>query len=99
MRVAATFALTRRLERAERAGGAPLRSAAQVFAFVGPELHGLEREVLVALLLDGKHRLKRREVISVGTLTGSLVHPREFFRGTVRSCATTAIAVHNHPSS
>lgn len=97
-RVAAAFALARRVGRVERAAGVSLRSAAQVFAFVAPELHGLEREVLVALLLDGKHRLKRREVISVGTLTGSLVHPREFFRGAVRSCAAAAIAVHNHPS-
>ena len=51
-----------------------------------------------ALLLDGKHRLRRMERVSEGTLTSSLVHPREFFRPAVREPAAAVIAVHNHPS-
>jgi DNA repair protein RadC len=50
------------------------------------------------LLLDGKHRLKRCEAVSEGTLTTSLVHPREVFRAAVRESAAAVVVVHNHPS-
>ncbi len=50
------------------------------------------------LLLDGKHRLRRREQVSQGTLTSSLVHPREVFGPAIREGAAALIVVHNHPS-
>ena len=49
-------------------------------------------------MLDGKHRLRVRELVSVGTLTGSLVHPREVFRTAVRDGAAAIVVAHNHPS-
>jgi DNA repair protein RadC len=50
------------------------------------------------LLLDGKHRLVRRQRVSEGTLTSSLVHPREVFGPAVREAAAAVIVAHNHPS-
>ncbi len=73
-------------------------SAQRVYKHLGLRLAALERETLQALLLDGKHRLKRVETISVGTLTSSLVHPREVFRAAIRNAAAALILVHNHPS-
>jgi DNA repair protein RadC len=50
------------------------------------------------LLLDGRHRLITTEEVSVGTLTASLVHPREVFRDAIRNAAAALVLVHNHPS-
>jgi DNA repair protein RadC len=97
-RIAAAFELSRRAERSERPERPHLRSPARVHAHVAPELVGLEREVFLVLLLDSRHRLRRIERVSEGTLTSSLVHPREFFRAAVRESAAAVIAVHNHPS-
>ncbi len=50
------------------------------------------------LVLDTRNRLKRLEVISRGSLNGSLVHPREVFREAVALQAAGLILFHNHPS-
>ncbi len=50
------------------------------------------------LLLDGRHRLIATGEVSVGTLTASLVHPREVFRDAIRNAASALVLVHNHPS-
>ncbi len=98
LRLSAAFALGRRVERAGVPPRCSMRSPSQVHRLLAPEFRGVQRESFVALLLDGKHRLRRRETVSVGTLTSSLVHPREFFRPAVREAAAAVIAVHNHPS-
>ena len=98
LRLAAAFELGRRAISENQEQAPSCSSAEQVFRIVHPELSGLERERFLVLLLDGKHRLQRMEPISEGTLTTSLVHPREVFRSAVRESAAALIAVHNHPS-
>src|SRR5262249_18978727 len=97
-RLAACFALARRLDAARRTPRPDLRSPARVHALLSAELRGLGQETFHALLLDGKHRLRRHERISQGTLTSSLVHPREVFGPALREGAAALIVVHNHPS-
>ncbi|MCK5333958.1 MAG: DNA repair protein RadC, partial [Candidatus Aenigmarchaeota archaeon] len=48
--------------------------------------------------LDTKNRIIRDEIVSVGTLNSSLVHPREIFKGAIKESANAIILVHNHPS-
>jgi len=55
-------------------------------------------EVFGVLALDCRHRLIREEVVSVGCLTASLVHPREVFALAVSSRAAALVLFHNHPS-
>lgn len=97
-RLAAAFALGRRVEASVREPRRSLRSPALVHDLMAGELRGLERESFHALLLDGKHRLRRRQRVSEGTLTTSLVHPREVFGPALREGAAALIVVHNHPS-
>ena len=52
----------------------------------------------MALVLDGKHRLRGIQEVSRGTLTTSLVHPREVFFAAVSMKAAAVIVAHNHPS-
>jgi DNA repair protein RadC len=98
LRLAAAFELGRRVQRAEQPLRTPMHSAERVFRWIAPQLQGFQRETFQVLLLDGKHRLKRQEIVSIGTLTTSLVHPREVFRPAVREAAAAVICAHNHPS-
>jgi DNA repair protein RadC len=63
-----------------------------------PMLAGLKREQFQALLLDRKNRVTRDVMISQGSLTASVVHPREVFNPAIRDSAAAVICVHNHPS-
>ena len=98
LRLVAAFDLCRRVSGARPASRLPLRAPERVFRLLEPELRGLRRETFHVLLLDGKHALLRRELVSVGTLTTSLVHPREVLRPAVREAAAAMICAHNHPS-
>lgn len=98
LRLAAAFELGRQVERA-RLGPRPLLdSAERAHAALAPYLRGRSRESVWVALLDGRNRLQRIERISEGTLTTSLVHPREVFGRAVRESAGALILAHNHPS-
>lgn len=57
-----------------------------------------KQEYFVMLTLDGARRLIKTHTISVGTLTTSLVHPREVFAPAIEDRANSIIIAHNHPS-
>jgi DNA repair protein RadC len=57
-----------------------------------------DREAFIVLLLDVKHRVIAEEVVSIGILDGSLIHPREVFKAAVAGSAAGIIVAHNHPS-
>ena len=56
------------------------------------------QEYFVCLTLDGANRLIAKRVITIGTLTASLVHPREVFADAITDRAASIIVAHNHPS-
>ncbi len=57
-----------------------------------------DREMMYALHLDAKLRIIAMELISVGSLTSSMFHPREIFKGAILNNSASIILVHNHPS-
>ncbi len=57
-----------------------------------------KKEHFIVLSLDTKGNLIKPSDISVGTLSESLIHPREVFKEAVQSCAAGVIVAHNHPS-
>jgi DNA repair protein RadC len=77
---------------------APLRTSAEVYRHCGARLAALRKEQFHVLLLDGKNRLIKEVRISEGSLTASLVHPREVFVPVIEESAAAIILVHNHPS-
>ena len=97
-RIRAALVLGRRSLEVVRERPGPYRGAKDVFEFLQPKVAGQEKEMFFALLLDSKNRLVRDELVSVGTLTASLVHPREVFRPAIRAAAAAIIIAHNHPS-
>lgn len=66
--------------------------------FLMPRLRYAAREQFVAVLLNSKNRVIATEVISEGTLTGSVVHAREVFAPALLHHAAAVIVAHNHPS-
>jgi DNA repair protein RadC len=57
-----------------------------------------DKEHFVLLAMNNKNRVNGFKVISTGSLTASLVHPREVWRAALHLCAAAVIFVHNHPS-
>ena len=57
-----------------------------------------DREHLIAIFLNARNQLIGLDVVSVGTMTASLVHPREVFKGAILMNAAALILAHNHPS-
>lgn len=91
------------LELGRRAAGAriskpAIRSPQDVVDLVCQHMRLLDREHFMALLLDTKNQLLASELIAVGSLDASLVHPREIFKAAVRYSAAAVILLHNHPS-
>jgi DNA repair protein RadC len=62
------------------------------------DIRDKQQEYFVLLTLDGANRLIRKHTITIGTLTASLVHPREVFAPAITDRAASIIIAHNHPS-
>lgn len=57
-----------------------------------------KQEYVLCLSLDSGNRLIARRVVTIGTLTSSLIHPREVFAGPLKDRAASIVIAHNHPS-
>lgn len=62
------------------------------------DIRGSNREHFVGFYLNTRNQVLRREVISIGSLNASIVHPREVFTPAVAVSAASLILAHNHPS-
>ncbi len=94
----ACLEIGRRLAARRLAAGAAIGGPADVFRHFHPRLRDAAHERFLVVLLDGRHRVMHQELVSQGTLTASLVHPREVFRPALRAAAAALVLVHNHPS-
>ena len=92
----AAFALARRMA-AELHGEAPLLDTPERVAdFLREEMRHLEQ--FIALLLNSRRRLEKKDNLSHGTLDTILVHARDVFRAAITANAAAIVLVHNHPS-
>jgi DNA repair protein RadC len=57
-----------------------------------------DKEHFYCIHLDTRSRIKLIEVVSIGIVNASLVHPREIFRRAILAGATSILIAHNHPS-
>ncbi len=96
-RIAAIFELNRR-RNLEKSSYPKLDSSSRAASFFRSHLEGHHQEILLGAYLDSQHRVIHCEEISRGTLTESLVHPREVFAPAIAIRAASLIVAHNHPS-
>jgi len=62
------------------------------------DIRGSKKEHFVVFYLDSRNQEIHKEIISVGTLNESLVHPREVFENAIKNNTASIIIAHNHPS-
>lgn len=62
------------------------------------DIRDKKQEYFVCLTLDGANRLINKHTITIGTLTASLVHPREVYATAIEDRAASIVVAHNHPS-
>ena len=94
----ACLEMARRLGQTKWQAGEPLRSPENVFLHFQNKFRKEKREIFYVVLLNNKNRKIREVKISEGSLTASLVHPREVFNPVIRESAAAVLFVHNHPS-
>lgn len=96
-RLAASLEIGRRLFRSAPKNTAVLRTARQAFSYLR-DMRDQPKEQLRGIYLNSRYRVVHDEIISLGTLTANIVHPREVFRPALEHSAAALIIAHNHPS-
>ncbi|MEK7351043.1 MAG: JAB domain-containing protein [Nitrospirota bacterium] len=76
----------------------PLNTSVTAAAILRPLFAGLDREQFLVCGLDAKHSIIGVNVVSIGSLTLAIVHPREVFKPLILMNAAAWICAHNHPS-
>jgi len=97
MQIKALFEFNKRYSSSKQ-NGKPIKSAKDVFEYCSPKLSGVDKEHFIILHLDTRNRVIKDEIVSVGTLNSSVIHPREVFKSAIKESANAIILVHNHPS-
>ena len=95
--VIAAFELGRRYYATSAGRPLHIRTAKQAYQHM-QSMGYLQKEQLRGLYLNSRYQVVHDEVISVGTLTSNVVHPREVFQPALERGAVAVIVAHNHPS-
>jgi DNA repair protein RadC len=77
----------------------PIQTSVAAASLLRPCFDGLDREQFLVCGLDAKHRIIGINIVSIGSLTLAIVHPREVFKPLILMNAAAFICAHNHPSS
>lgn len=90
--------LSKRLSRQRYSLGAKFNNPRDISNIFMEELRHQKEECFVTILLDAKCRMITYEMVSKGSLTASIVHPREVYKKAISRSAYSIVALHNHPS-
>jgi DNA repair protein RadC len=100
----ASFELSRRLIKEDlekekvRVGRNAITKPDEIVKYIKPEIEDFSKENFFVVSFDVRNRVLGIDKISKGTLSASLVHPRETFESAIRKHAAQIIVAHNHPS-
>lgn len=95
--ILASFELTKRALKVEN-NNLPIINSARDVADQLSDIRKSKKENLVVFYLNARNHLIHKEIVSVGTINASLIHPREVFAPALKHLATNVILAHNHPS-
>lgn len=98
LQLKAAFSLSARLSKQANTIKYRIENPLHAYNLVKEELQNESRELFMVILQDAKGCAIIHQVISIGTLTNVLVHPREVFYPAIRHHAASIILIHNHPS-
>lgn len=97
-RVLAAIEFGRRTLAEEHAVRPRMLTARDVARYLAPRYSGFPVERFGVVLLDGKHRLIRTAILSMGSVDSSLAHPRDVYRVAALASAASVVVFHNHPT-
>jgi DNA repair protein RadC len=96
--ILAAIELGKRVLQTKPAEQAVIDDPAVAAAALAGDLMWQPQERFAVLMLDVRHRLVGAQVLTIGTATETIAHPRDIFREVIRQGATRVIVAHNHPS-
>ena len=96
--ILAAVELGRRIGQVRNPWRPVISSPADVDRLLRGRIANLDRENFVAVLLNTKNEVIGAPLVSVGTLSSAIVHPREVFKPAIRASAASVVLAHNHPS-
>jgi len=96
--IKAALTIAKRLSRIPLKTMQQFKCSNDIFNHFHEKLRERKQENFLVVLLDNKNRMIKELTVSVGSLTLSIVHPREVFNPVIRESAASVIFVHNHPS-
>ena len=95
--IVACFELARRLLNDKKSEIFQISSPQDLFDQLR-DICALKKEHFIIFYLDSRNQSIKREIISIGSLNASLVHPREVFEPAIKNLAAQIVLAHNHPS-
>lgn len=98
LQIIALLEFSKRMAKEQNHLEGQLTSPAIVSKYFMEELRHKKQEYFIVLLLDAKCRMSDYKVVSKGSLTSTIVHPREVYKVAIQHCAHSIIVLHNHPS-
>ena len=97
-KLVAIFEIARRYGEEEFVPGEPFQGSYDIYAHFRERLAAETVEFFISVLLDNKNRKLRDVIVGQGSLTASIVHPRDVYARVIRYSAAAVVFVHNHPS-
>jgi len=79
--------------------GKVIKKPEDIYLLIKNDIIGKDQEYLYLVSLDSRNKVISKDLISKGTLTETLIHPREVFKKALAKSAASIILVHNHPSN
>lgn len=96
--IKAAFEIGKRMSSQYGRSRKQFRSSEDVVDHYLPLMRNIKKEIFKIILLDSKNKMLKEIIISQGSLTSSLVHPREVLNPAIKESAASIILIHNHPS-
>jgi DNA repair protein RadC len=98
IQILALLELCRRLSRQRYSHYLKVTSPQDISNYFMEDIRHIKEEKFIIALLDAKSKMTGYEIVSKGSLTASIVHPREVYKIAIQKSAYSIIAIHNHPS-
>ena len=85
-------------ETSHRADRIQVTTPTDIYPWAADLFRGEQKEHFYSVILDARHHVVGVDLVSVGSLNASLVHPREVYRLPIVLAGAATIVMHNHPS-
>ena len=96
--IMASLELGKRVISEKNGNNTSFRCSEEVANYYIPLMKDLKKEQFRVIMLDIKNKIIKEVLISQGSLTSSIVHPREVLKPAIKESAASVIFLHNHPS-